>query len=62
MSEVCGSQDRMEALTMLFSNYGRCYGVVFVFDPSFVMKTFSTKEEAEACANSLGSRYYVIEY
>lgn len=47
---------------MLFSNYGRYYGVVFVLDPSFVMKTFSTKEEAEACANSLGSLYYVIEY
>lgn len=47
---------------MLFSNHGRYYGVVSVFAPSLVRKTFSTREEAEACVKSLGSCYYVIEY
>ena len=47
---------------MLFSNYGKYYGVVSAFSPSFVRKTFSTKEEAETYARNCGSSYYVIEY
>ena len=46
---------------MLFGNYGKYYGVVSVFSPSFVRKTFTDKAQAEAYAEGLGSSYYVIE-